>query len=42
MLGRYYPDVQNLFNELGSYKNVGLGETKGGMVMYQICGFYNK
>lgn len=31
LLGRYYPDVQNLFNELGSYKNVGLGETKGGI-----------
>lgn len=31
MLGRFRPDIANLFNELGSFKNVGLGETKGGI-----------
>ncbi|HEX8547727.1 MAG TPA: hypothetical protein VF691_12245 [Cytophagaceae bacterium] len=31
LLGRYYPDLMNVFNELGSFKNVGLGETMGGL-----------
>jgi hypothetical protein len=31
MLGRYDPEIMNLFEELGSFKNVGLGETKGGI-----------
>ncbi len=31
ILGRYNPDIKELFNNLGSYKNVGLGENKGGV-----------
>src|SRR5690606_36939879 len=31
ILGRYDPDIQNLFEELGSFKSVGLGETIGGV-----------
>jgi hypothetical protein len=31
LLGRYRPDISNLFEELGSFKNVGLGETLGGI-----------
>lgn len=30
-LGRFDPDVQNLFAEFGSFKNVGLGENPGGV-----------
>jgi hypothetical protein len=30
-LGRFRPDVENLFNELGSFKNIGLGEMPGGI-----------
>lgn len=30
-LGRFRPDIRNLFDEFGSFKNVGLGETPGGI-----------
>jgi len=31
ILGRYKPDIKDLFDNLGSYKNVGLGEVNGGI-----------
>ena len=31
LLGRFNPDITQLFEELGSFKNIGLGETKGGI-----------
>jgi len=40
LLGRFRPDVANLFNELGSFKNVGLGETKGGINILNKPDFY--
>ncbi|MBY0347800.1 MAG: hypothetical protein K2W79_06025, partial [Hydrotalea flava] len=40
MLGRFRPDVANLFNELGSFKNVGLGETKGGINILNKPDYY--
>ena len=40
MLGRFRPDVENLFNELGSFKNVGLGETKGGINILNKPDYY--
>jgi hypothetical protein len=40
MLGRFRPDVANLFNELGSYKNVGLGERKGGINILNKPDYY--
>lgn len=30
-LGRFDPNIKQLFDELGSFKNIGLGETKGGI-----------
>ena len=30
-LGRFEPDILNLFNELGNYKNIDLGEVLGGI-----------
>ncbi|HET6226689.1 MAG TPA: CdiA family toxin C-terminal domain-containing protein, partial [Bacteroidia bacterium] len=48
ILGRFRPDIQGLFNELGSYKNVGLGEVKGGINMlnkpdqyYEVATWWN-
>jgi hypothetical protein len=40
MLGRFRPDVANLFEELGSFKNVGLGETKGGINILNKPDYY--
>ncbi len=40
LLGRFRPDIANLFNELGSFKNVGLGETKGGINILNKPDFY--
>ncbi len=31
ILGKFRPDIVDIFEELGSFKNVGLGETKGGI-----------
>ncbi|MEL7004024.1 MAG: hypothetical protein AAFN93_14980, partial [Bacteroidota bacterium] len=31
VLGSYIPDIKQLFTDLGSFKNIGLGETKGGL-----------
>lgn len=39
-LGRFRPDIKNLFNELGSYKNVGLGETPGGINLLNKPDYY--
>ena len=40
MLGRFRPDIANLFSELGSFKNVGLGEIKGGINILNRPDFY--
>ena len=40
MLGRFRPDIANLFDELGSFKNVGLGETKGGINILNKPDYY--
>ncbi|MDO4230305.1 MAG: hypothetical protein Q4C98_10855 [Capnocytophaga sp.] len=40
LLGRFRPDIANLFNELGSFKNVGLGETKGSINILNKPDFY--
>jgi hypothetical protein len=40
MLGRFRPDVANLFTELGSFKNVGLGEVPGGINVLNRPEFY--
>jgi Purple acid Phosphatase, N-terminal domain/Bacterial EndoU nuclease len=40
LLGRFRPDVENLFNELGSFKNVGLGETEGGINILNKPDYY--
>ncbi|MFN4915291.1 MAG: fibronectin type III domain-containing protein [Sphingomonadales bacterium] len=39
-LGRFRPDVANLFNELGSFKNVGLGEVPGGINILNKPDYY--
>ncbi|SEE56461.1 Fibronectin type III domain-containing protein [Tenacibaculum sp. MAR_2010_89] len=31
ILGRFMPDIKGLFDDLGSFKNIGLGEVKGGV-----------
>ena len=41
LLGRFDPDVLNLFDELGSYKNVGLGESPGGINLLNKPNFYH-
>ena len=40
MLGRFRPDIANLFDELSSFKNVGLGETKGGINILNKPDYY--
>jgi TANFOR domain-containing protein len=40
LLGKFRPDVANLFDELGSFKNVGLGETKGGINILNKPDYY--
>lgn len=40
MLGRFRPDIAGLFNELGSFKNVGLGEIKGGINILNKPDYY--
>jgi hypothetical protein len=39
-LGRFRPDIKSLFEELGSYKNVGLGEKPGGILLLNKPDFY--
>lgn len=42
ILGRFNPDIRNAFDELGSFKNVGLGETKGGInLLNRPDGYYD-
>lgn len=31
ILGRFRPDIAKIFDELGNFKNIGLGENKGGI-----------
>lgn len=40
ILGRYDPELERVFSELGSFKNVGLGETKGGINLLNRPDFY--
>ncbi|NOS90692.1 MAG: hypothetical protein HOP30_02110 [Cyclobacteriaceae bacterium] len=40
ILGRFRPDIANLLNEFGSFKNVGLGETKGGINILNKPDYY--
>ena len=40
ILGRYYTEMRDLFEELGSFKNVGLGETKGGINILNKPDYY--
>jgi len=42
ILGRFTPDIEDLFNELGSFKNVGLGEVKGGINILNKPDYYTK
>jgi hypothetical protein len=39
-LGRFRPDIQAMFEEFGSYKNVGLGEKAGGIHILNKPDFY--
>ncbi|MGE0569390.1 MAG: hypothetical protein AB7O73_15730, partial [Bacteroidia bacterium] len=40
ILGKFRPDIASLFDELGSFKNVGLGETKGGINILNKPDYY--
>ena len=40
ILGRFRPDIANLINELGSFKNVGLGEVPGGINILNKPDYY--
>ncbi len=40
ILGRFRPDIKALFSELGSYKNIGLGEAPGGINLLNKPDFY--
>jgi len=42
ILGRFNPHIKDLFDELGSFKNIGLGETPGGInLLNRPDGLYN-
>ena len=43
LLGRFDPELRQVFYELGSFKNIGLGETKGGInLLNKPDYYYNK